>query len=272
MRKLDIHGRSILLTGASSGIGHALALGLAREGARLALAARGRDALDRVAAECRALGAPVICVPTDVTQPDACRAAVEATVAAFGGIDVLVNNAGISMWARFEEITDLTLFERIMRVNYLGAVYCTYHALPHLKQRRGLLVAVSSLTGKTGVPTRSAYAASKHAMQGFFDTLRIELAESGVDVLIVSPGFVKTGVRERALGADGQPIGRSPRDEERDTMSAERCAEDILHAMRQRQRELVMTAKARVGLWLRLVAPGVVDRIALRAVAEKRDR
>ena len=260
-----LRGQSVLLTGASSGIGRELALVLARQGARLALAARSRDALEEVATACRALGAEALVLPTDVTDSQACGRAVEATVAALGGLDVLVNNAGLSMWARFEEITDLSLFERIMRVNYLGAVYCTHHALPHLKQRRGLLVAISSLTGKTGVPTRSAYAASKHAMQGFFDTLRIEL-RGRVDVLVVSPGFVATGVRERALGADGQPLRQSPRDEGRGTMSATECADRIAAAMERRDRELTMTAQGRVGLWLKLLAPGLVDRMAAHAV------
>jgi NAD(P)-dependent dehydrogenase (short-subunit alcohol dehydrogenase family) len=146
-----------------------------------------------------------------VTQPEACQQLVEKAIATFGQIDSLINNAGISMVTRFDEITDLSIFEQVMQVNYLGAVYCTHYALPYLKASRGLLVAISSLCGKTAVPTRSGYVASKHAMQGFFDTLRIELRGTGVDVLVVSPGFVATDIRERALGANGQPLGQSPR-------------------------------------------------------------
>ena len=156
-----------------------------------------------------------------------------------------------------------------MRVNYLSAVYCTHYALPHIKARKGQLVAVSSLTGKTGVPTRTAYAASKHAMQGFFDSLRVELLGTGVDVLVVSPEFVATDIRSRALGPDGKPLQASRRDESRDTMDVHTCVAQIVRAVDRRDRELVMTAKGKVGMFLKLVAPGLVDRIALRAVQER---
>jgi NAD(P)-dependent dehydrogenase (short-subunit alcohol dehydrogenase family) len=209
-----------------------------------------------------------VAVPTDVTDPEACGRAVARAVEAFGGLDALVNNAGISMWARFDQVTDLSLFERIMRVNYLGAVYCTWHALPHLRRSDGLLVAVSSLTGKTGVPSRTGYAASKHALQGFFDSLRVELRRTGVDVLVVSPGFVATDIRATALGPDGERLTESPRDESRGTMSLESCVEQILDAMAHRRREVVMTAQAKVGMVVKLVAPGIVDRIAARAIGD----
>jgi len=263
-------GKSVVVTGASSGIGRELAVALARRGADLALGARSVGALEETAAACREAGARAVAVRTDVTRAADCDALVAAAVGAFGGVDVLVNNAGISMWGRFEELTDLSIVEEIMRVNYLGAVYCTHAALPHLKERLGLIVAVSSLTGKTGVPTRSAYAASKHAMQGFFDSLRIELARSGVDVLVVSPGFVATPIRARAVGPDGTPHGESPRDETKGTMPVEECVRLMVRAMERRDRELVMPARARLALWLKLIAPGLVDRIAAASVRERR--
>ncbi|MDY7229568.1 SDR family oxidoreductase [Hyalangium rubrum] len=264
-----MQGKTVIITGASAGIGEELAVALASRGANLVLAARGEEALAQVRKRCEQAGGRAVTVGTDVAEPEACRRMIERAVEAFGGVDVLVNNAGISMWARFEEIEDLTLFERIMRVNYLGSVYCTHAALPHLKERKGLLVAISSLTGKTGVPTRSAYAASKHAMQGFFDSLRIELLGTGVDVLVVSPGFVATDIRARALGPDGKPHQESKRDEGKDTMPLEECVSQIVRAIERREREVVMTAKAKVGMFLKLVAPGLVDRIAQRAVREK---
>jgi short-subunit dehydrogenase len=262
--------KTLVITGASTGIGEALARACAARGDRVVLAARNRAQLERVAGACERAGGQALAVPTDVTDPDQCRALVDRAVERFGGIDVLVNNAGISMWARFDEVTDLTMFERLMRVNYLGAVYCTYYALPHVKRARGLLVAVSSLTGKTGVPTRTGYAASKHAMQGFFDSLRIELLGTGVDVLVASPGFVRTGIRERVLGPDGKPRGASPRDEGgRATMSLEQCTRILVRAIDRRRRDVVMPGAARAGMWVKLVAPSVVDRMALRAVREK---
>ncbi|MBL8151258.1 MAG: SDR family oxidoreductase, partial [Blastocatellia bacterium] len=198
-----------------------------------------------------------------------CKHLIEEAVKNFGGIDLLVNNAGISMWVKFEDLKDLSIFEKIMQVNYFGAVYCTHYALPYLKSSKGLLVAISSLTGKTGVPTRSGYAASKHAMQGFFDSLRIELRGTGVDVLVVSPGFVATDIRARAFGKDGSSLGESPREESKETMSVEECVRQILEAMQRRQRELVMTAKGKLAMWLKLIVPDLVDSLAAKALKEK---
>lgn len=264
-----MNGKTVVITGASTGIGEELAVVLAGRGANVVLAARDAEALGRVAQRCEQAGGKALSVPTDVTDPEACRRLVERAVESFGGIDVLVNNAGVSMWTRFDEVTDLSLFERLMRVNYLGAVYCTYHALPHLKARRGLVVAVSSLTGKVGVPTRTGYAASKHAMQGFFDSLRIELAGSGVDVLVVSPGFVATGIRARAVGPDGKPLGESPREEGHGTMDLATCVRRIVRAMDRRERDVVMAPRATLAMLLKVLAPRVVDRMALRAVRKR---
>ncbi|NTX56730.1 SDR family oxidoreductase [Myxococcus sp. CA039A] len=265
-----MQGKSVVVTGASMGIGEELSVALAARGANLVLAARSEDALQRVKQRCEAAGGKAITVATDVGDPEACRRMVDRAVEAYGGVDVLVNNAGISMDARFEDVTDLTLFERLMRINYLGAVYCTHHALPHLKARRGLLVAVSSLTGKTGVPTRSGYAASKHAMNGFFDSLRVELMGTGVDVTVVCPGFVATNVRANALGKDGKPLQVSAHDETEGNMDVGTCVSIILKAMDQREREVVMTTKGKVGQYLKLFTPGFLDRIVFKAIQERR--
>lgn len=268
--KWELRGKTAIITGASTGIGKALALALAARGVHLGLGARGQAELEAVAAECRALGVRALAVPVDVADPAQCKHFVDTCVSELGACDLLVNNAGIGMWARFADVTDLSIYDRMMRVNYLGAVHVTHAALPSLIQGRGLIVAISSLTGKTGVPTRSGYAASKHAMQGFFDSIRVELKDSGVDVSVISPGFVATDIRKKGFAANGQPLGDSPRDEsEGATMSLETCTEIIMKAITRREREVVMTAKAKVGMWLKLVAPGAVDRIALRAVRER---
>lgn len=262
--------KTLVITGASAGIGEALALAYASRRDNVVLASRDEVALARVAERCERAGAKALVVKTDVGDEAQCKRMIDEAVRAFGGVDVLVNNAGISMWARFDEITDLTVFERLMRVNYLGTVYSTYHALPHLKKSKGLLVGVSSLTGKTGVPTRSAYGATKHAMQGLLDALRVELRDEGVDVLVVSPGFVRTDIRAKALGPDGKPREASPREEnDPGTMSLEECTDIIVRAIDRRQREVIMTTKAKWGMWLKLLAPKLVDRIAERAVREK---
>jgi NAD(P)-dependent dehydrogenase (short-subunit alcohol dehydrogenase family) len=262
----SMKGKSIVITGASDGIGRALALTLAARGARLTLAARSKEGLDRAVQECKDAGGDAQAVPTDVTDPTACHALVSQAAEWAGGIDAFVNNAGISFRARLEEVTDLSIFDRVMHVNYLGAVYCTQFALPHLRASQGLLVAVSSLQGLTGFPGYSGYAASKHAVQGFFDSLRIELRGSGVDVLVVSPGAVATDIGLRGLGPDGAPRGEQSRTA--DSMSVEECARQIARAMERRQRELVMTAQAKLMLWLRMFAPGYVDGVVDKAVRQ----
>jgi len=266
MKKTDFFSEKVVIvTGASSGIGRELAFQLARNGAKLALAARNVHKLENVARECHQRGAQALVFPTDVSQQVQCANLINRTVEAFGGIDTLINNAGITMCARFDEMQDLTVMEQIMGVNYFGSVYCTYYALPYLKKTSGTLVGISSLTGKTGVPTRSFYAASKHAMAGFFDSLRIELADSDVRVTMVYPGFVATGVRTRAFGPEGSSLGKSTLNEP-GIMTAETCARLILTATAQRKRELVMTFGGRLGLWLKLIAPRLTDRLARRAI------
>jgi short-subunit dehydrogenase len=241
-------GKVVVVTGASQGIGKALSLELAAQRPRLVLAARDEGALEEVAS---------------------CRALVQRTVEGFGGIDVLVNNAGMGMLARFEDVTDLSLYERLMRVNYLGSVYPTFYALPHLKRSRGQVVAVSSLAGLAGVPMRTAYAATKHAQIGFFDSLRVELMGTGVSVTVVAPYFVQSEIRRRSPGPDGRTVEASPV-KEGEIMSAEECARRIVRAMEKRQRMLVMTLKGKLGRWVKLVVPGLVDRMAAAAVRKGR--
>jgi short-subunit dehydrogenase len=258
-------GKVVVVTGASQGIGKALCLALAPQRPRLVLAARDAAALEAAAAECRARGAETLEVPTDVAEEAACRVLVERTVERFSGVDVLVNNAGMGMLARFEDVTDLSLYERLMRVNYLGSVYPTSYALPHLKRSRGQIVVVSSVVGLTGVPMRTAYAATKHAQIGFFDSLRVELLGTGVSVTVIAPYFVRSEIRKRSPGPDGRTVAASPV-REGEVMSAEECARLMVRAMERRQRILVMSFKGKLGRWMKLVAPGLVDRMAAEAV------
>ena len=261
--------RVVVVTGASKGIGAELARQLAARGAKLLLAARSEKELEEVAADCKKAGASVVTVKADVTSERDCQAIIAGAMVAYGRLDALVNNAGATMWARFEDIEDMEILRRIMDVNYMGAVYCTKHALPLLKQSKGLIVGISSLAGRTGVPTRTGYSAAKHAMTGFFDSLRIELEDSGVAVTMIYPGFVATGIRENATGPDGKPIMVSPV-KEGEVMSVEDCARRIVTAMERREREVVMTARGKIGLVLKLLAPSLIDRIAKRAIEKGR--
>ena len=206
-------------------------------------------------------------VPTDVREPEQCKRLIAAAVERFGRIDVLVNNAGRSAHALFEEVQDLGWYEDLMRVNLWGAVWCTHAALPWLKASRGRLVAVSSLAGLVGVPGRSAYGASKFAMSGFFESLRAELKVHGVSVTTAYPGVVDTRIRYRGYNAAGGELGSSSLKEER-AMPVAECAALIIDGMRGRRREVVMTAKGKLGRWLKLLAPGLEEKLALAALKE----
>ena len=266
---MDFRGRSVLITGASEGIGRALALELARKGARLSLVARNAGRIEEAAEEARKLGGQALAIAADVTDPAAAARMVAATIEAFGGLDVLVLNAGGSMWAPFEAMPDPEAAARqLMELNFFACLRIAQEALPHLRASKGLLVPVASVAGYAGIPTRTLYAASKHALVGFFESLRVELLGSGVDVTMVAPDFVVTELHARAMGADGQAIGHGKLDP-RKVMTAEACARLMVRAMEKRQRLLVTSARGHFGRWLQLLAPGLVDRIAARAVARR---
>ena len=262
--------RVVIITGASDGIGAEMARQLAGKqaaGVALVLAARNAAMLDAVAAECVALGAQVLCVPTDVSVQDDCKRLVAAAVERFGRIDTLINNAGRSAHALFEDVTDLGWYEDLMRVNLWGSVWCTHAALPHLKAVKGSIVAVSSLAGLVGVPGRSAYGASKFAMTGFFESLRAELKGAGVSVTTAYPGVVATRIRYRGYNAAGGELGSSSLKEDA-AMPVEQCAGLIIDGMNGRKREVVMTAKGKIGRWLKLFAPALIENMALAAVKD----
>jgi short-subunit dehydrogenase len=261
-----------IITGASDGIGAEMARQLAQQHgqqAALVLAARNAQALEAVAAQCAALGAQTLVVPTDVSVEAQCRHLVEQTVERFGRVDALINNAGISAQALFSDVKaqDLGWYEQLMRINLWGSVWCTHAALPHLKASGGHIVAVSSLAGLVGVPGRTAYSASKFAMTGFFEALRTELRGADVSVTTAYPGVVLTNIRSRGLNAAGQAAGSSGL-KEANAMTVEECARLILDGMARRKREVVMTRKGKWGRFIKLIFPGVVEKMALAALKD----
>ncbi|QDL53914.1 SDR family oxidoreductase [Rhodoferax aquaticus] len=263
---------TIIITGASDGIGAEMARQLAQthaSGVNLVLASRNGDTLNAVAQQCTALGAQTLVVPTDVSIEAQCRQLIDTAVARFGGVDSLINNAGISAQALFSEVKaqDLGWYEQLMRVNLWGSVWCTHAALPYLRKSHGRIVAVSSLAGLIGVPGRTAYSASKFAMTGFFEALRSELQSAGVSVTTAYPGVVLTNIRTHGLNAAGQTAGSSGLKEE-GAMSVETCAQLILSGMQSRQREVVMTSKGKLGRFLKLIAPGIVEKMAMAALKD----
>ena len=261
--------KNIIITGASEGIGRALALALAPQHPHLVLAARTESRLKEIAVECEQRGATTCVVPTDVTDRQACQRLIQQAVERFGELDVLVNNAGMSMWTKLEDVSDLSIFDHLMKVNYLSSVYCTKFALPYLKQSKGRLVALASVAGLTGVPTRTGYSASKHAMIGFFESLRIELAATGVTVTIVAPDYVQSEIHRRSLGTHGQPVGEDPVNQET-FLTAEACATMIVKAMEKRQRLLMTSWRGYLGRLVRPMVPKVIDGIAKKAVEDEK--
>lgn len=258
-----------VITGASEGIGAELARQLAQsQGAAVALvlAARQASKLDSVAEACRQHGAQVLCVPTDVGVQASCQALIDRAVQLFGRIDTLINNAGMSAHAMLQDVdaAHLGWYEDLMRVNLWGTVWCTHAALPHLKASRGRLVGVSSLAGLAGVPGRTAYCATKFAMNGFLEALRTELLADGVSVTLAYPGVVATDIRRRGYNAQGQPAGTSGLSEDK-AMPVDVCARKILQGVEARKRDVIMSPLGHVGRWLKLIAPSLVDRLAWAA-------
>jgi short-subunit dehydrogenase len=256
----------VIITGASSGIGQALAMRLAGEGASLALAARNAERLEAVAATCRQRGAKAIALPTDVADEASCQALIQQSGEAYGRLDMLVNNAGMAVVSKLEDLPDLHLFQRVMDVNFRGAVACTYHALPYLKQSGGQIVNVASLGGLVAIPYNSSYCASKFAMVGFSDALRLELAPAGVSVTVICPYWVVSEFHEHYLNKDGQPKGPAGRALYTEKMmTADQCAAIILKAARRRQRQVIMRP-GWPALWLKLISPALLDRFLLARV------
>lgn len=256
----------IVVTGASSGIGRALARELASMGAKLSLAARRTELLEELRAELP--GTEILIQTTDVSREEDCRALIEATIERFGQIDVLINNAGISMRAAFEDV-DLKVIRQLMEVNFYGTVYCSKFALPYLLKTKGSLVGVISIAGYVGLPGRTGYSASKFAIRGFLDTVRIENLKKGLHVLVAAPGFTASEVRKVALTNDGTQQGETPRDESK-MMSSEECARHIVGAIKKRKRELILTfTEGKLTVFLGKFFPSLLDRLTYNHMAKE---
>lgn len=252
----------VLVTGGSSGIGKGTALRFARLGAMVALAARNREPLQEVAAEIEKGGSRALVLPTDVTDQAQCRQAVEKTVEHFGKLDILVCSAGLSMRANLERC-DPAAMEQVVRVNFLGTLFITHAAIPHVKRTRGSLVAISSLTGLRGVPSYGLYGATKFAVQGLYDSLRLELKPDGVHVGVVAPGFVDTPLRTSVLGADGKPWGEPPPPPFR-IWPVEKCVDRIIFLIAHRRRQCNLPWFMGPLFWLDRIVLGYVGDWILR--------
>ena len=251
----SLNGKVVVITGGSSGIGKALVEEALKRGARVATCGRNVEKLR--AALPQAGRDDLLLVQADVREEAACAALIQEVQTAWGGIDVLINNAGISMRALFNEV-ELSVLREVMDINFWGTVQCTKYALPALLKARGVVVGISSIAGYRGLPGRTGYSASKFAVQGFLEALRTELLHSGTHVMWVSPGFTASNIRNVARAADGSMQGETPLDEG-GLMSAEECARRILDAVLARKRSVVMTAQGKLTVWLNKLFPAFAD-------------
>lgn len=259
----------VIVTGASSGIGRATAIHFAHKGSKVVLAARSVDKLKQVQQEIEKGGGTCLLVGCDVSKELDCQNLIQQTITTFNQIDVLVNNAGISMRAIFEE-TDLSVMKQIMDINFWGTVYCSKFALPHLLKSNGSIVGVSSIAGYVGLPARTGYSASKYAMHGFLDALRTENIENGLHVLIACPGFTASNIRNSALTADGTTQGASPRSETNMMQPAE-VAEEIYESIRNREQSLVLTKEGKLAVFLSKWAPKFLQRMVFKEMKKEPD-
>ncbi|MGQ9864135.1 MAG: SDR family oxidoreductase [Bacteroidia bacterium] len=255
-----------LVTGASRGIGYALCQHLLEKNFSVVGLARKISSLEALQ---KVHPHQLLPVQADVTDYDSCAQAVEKAVQTFGGIDWLINNAGISMRALLTH-TEIATLRQVMEVNFWGTVHCTKAALPYLVKRKGLIIGISSIAGFRGLPARTAYSASKFAMQGFLEALRVELLPTGVDVLIVGLGFVRTDIRAHALNAQGSPQGESPIDE-KTFLSPETVAQQVFRAAQKRQPYLILPKKENLTLWLSRLFPRWTDKKVFAFFAKEKD-
>lgn len=250
-------GKTVAITGGSDGIGKALTGLLLAAGANVATCARNPDKLNILLEQFKDF--PLLCLTADVSVYEDCEKFIQATKEKFGGIDILINNAGVSMHAEFKD-TDISVFKKLMDINYFGTVYCTKLALPFIRQSKGEIVGVSSIAGYRGLPGRSGYSASKFAVNGFLEALRTELMEDGVNVMWVSPGFTKSNIRNTALNEHALSQGESPMDENA-LMDTEECALQILNAIKNRKRSLVLTFKGKQTIFMNKFFPAWADNL-----------
>lgn len=263
---MSFKNKVVVITGASSGIGEAMAYAFDKQGAKVVLAARNIDKLKTVAAK---LNNPNITVKADVSIEADCKNLIDETIKAFNTINILVNNAGITMRAIFND-ADLDVIKRLMDINFWGTVYCTKYALPHLLKTKGSVVGVSSIAGFKGLPGRTGYSASKFAMQGFLESLRIENHKTGLHVLIACPGYTASNIRNSGLNKEGKAQGETPLDESK-LMSAEEVANHIIKATAKRKKYLVLTGLGKLTVWLNRFFPSFMDGMVYNSVAKEKD-
>lgn len=257
----------VIITGASSGIGRACAEKFGNEGAKLVITGRNETNLQETALWLINKGIEVLAVQSDVAIKEDCKRIIDETIAKYGKIDVLINNAGISMRAILND-TDLSVIEQVMQINFYGTLYCTKYALPHLLKAKGSVVGISSIAGFVGLPGRTGYSASKFAMQGFLEALRTENLKTGLHVMITCPGFTASNIRNTALSANGSAQGESPREEDK-MMTAEEVAEYIYKGVVNKKRQVILTTEGKLAVFLSKFFPKFIAKMVFNKMAKE---
>ncbi|MFN3404834.1 MAG: SDR family oxidoreductase [Cytophagaceae bacterium] len=264
-----MNNKVIIITGGSSGIGFALAEKFGKEGSKVVITGRDNIKLFQAADKLRIKGIKVVSVVADSSLEEDNARVIYTAIKEFGKVDVLINNAGITMRALFEE-SEVDVLKKVMDINFYGTVYATKYALPEIIKNQGSIVGVSSIAGMVGLPGRTGYSASKFAMQGFLESIRIENLKKGIHVLLACPGFTTSNIRKMALGADGNVKGESSMDEDK-MMTAEEVADRIYDAVVKRKRELILTRQGKLTVLLKKFLPGVVDKIVYNHFIKEKD-
>jgi len=259
----------VVITGGSSGIGKALAEVFGKNGSKILITGRNKSELDKAVAVLNQQGITVVgCVADASIEQDNKKMADEA-LKHFGKIDIVINNAGITMRALFEEL-DMSVIKKVMDINFYGALYATQACLPEIIKNKGSVIGISSIAGFRGLPGRTGYSASKFALNGFLEVLRTEMLYRGVHVLTACPGFTSSNIRTRALTKDGSVQGESPRDEDK-MMTAEECASHIYRATVKRKNFLILTTQGKLVVWLNKLFPSMADKAVYKVMATEQN-
>lgn len=266
---MNFKDKVIIITGATSGIGEACAGVFGREGGKIVITGRNPEKLEATRLKLESENIETLAILADAGSESDNKQMAEEAINRYGKIDILINNAGISMRALFEGL-DMDVFRKVMDTNFYGTVYATKYCLPSILKNKGSIIGISSINGFRGTPARTAYTASKYAMNGFFESLRTEVMKQGVHVMVVAPGFTSSNIRNTALTSDGSSQGESPRDETK-MMSSEEVADHILKATLNRKRDVVLTLQGKLAVFLNKWIPGILDGIVYNQMAKEKD-
>lgn len=267
---MNFKDKIVIITGASSGIGKALAEECAKRGANIVLGARQYVTLCEITAALEAkYQVRALAVQTDVGKEEDCETLVKQALITFGKVDILINNAGLSMRALFKDV-DLSVLKNLMDVNFWGTVYCTKYALPEILKTKGSIIGVSSIAGYRGLPGRTGYSSSKFAMNGFMESLRTELLKTGVHVMVACPGFTTSNIRVAALAKDGTAHGETSMEEGK-MMTSEEVAIIICDGIADRKRTLIMTGQGKLAVWMNKLFPKFTDKKVFQLFAKEKN-